>query len=81
MTWIIGKQGAFSGLFVVTRVPRAGGINVDNARIDTDMDGNAPAYRLWQARKWATRASAEKALAIVHAAGWDDYSLMERADM
>ena len=81
MTFFIGKFSTEYQMRVVTKVPRAGGLEVGSESILDDYAGNFPASRFWQARKWVSREAAERALEIVHAAGFEEYSLMERDDI
>lgn len=81
MTYFIGKHTMEGRMRVVTKVPREGGLEVGTEGIQDDFAGHFPAGRFWQARKWSTRGAAERALAIVHAAGFDEYTLMERDDI
>ena len=81
MTYFIGKHVSEFQMRIVTKVPRAGGLEVGSEGIMDDFAGNFPAFRFRFARKWSSREAAERALEIIHSAGFEEYSLMERDDI
>ena len=73
MTFAIGKNTYDkTAKFVVTRILQDG-YRIDNARVENGKN-------FWQARKFATLASANKALdKMAQNGGYDDYSVIEIA--
>lgn len=73
MTYAIAKQAMFDCLYFVTAIKR-GGLTMDNVRYDpTDRHDCR-----WQARKFKSRETAEKALRKLHdVGGFDDYAIVE----
>ena len=78
MAYYITKPALNDAVFVVTKVPRSGP-KVDYERISpiAFYGWTLAEPQFWQARKFSNIDTANKALAIVHAAGHEEFAITE----
>ena len=78
MTFYLTKPAMNDAIFVVTKVPRSGP-KVDYERISpiAFYGWKLAEHQFWQARKFSNIDTARKALAIVHAAGHEEFAVTE----
>lgn len=79
MAFYLVKPALHGAVFVVTKVPRSGP-KVDYERIPLakEYDWKLHERQFWLARVFTYRSTAEKALAIVHAAGHEEFIISEK---
>lgn len=78
MAYYLTKPALNDAIFVVTKIPRSGP-KVDYERISpiAFYGWKLGEPQFWQARKFSNIDAANKALAIVHAAGHEEFTVSE----
>jgi hypothetical protein len=75
VSFVIAKQGLYGARYVVTAI-KQGGLRLDNVRVEEARALSS----VWQARTFATRKAADKALErLATVGGYDDYFVVDAA--